>query len=86
MKISIPFKSLNKLKISMNIVMIGVVVFYKLNFRKNKTASVKYYFMIMFEIDDALMIHYVQNDLKFSLIEINEISEIFTKKFFFERN
>ena len=82
MKRSILFKSLNKLKILMNIVMIGVIVFYKLNFRKNKATNVKYYFMTMFKIDDALTIYRVQNDLKISLIEINKINEIFIKKFF----
>ena len=55
-KRSISFKSLNKLKISMNIVMIDAAVFYKLNFRKNKVINVKCYFMMMFEIDDALIV------------------------------
>ena len=80
-KKSISFKLLNKLKTSTNIVMIGAVVFYKLNFRKNKIISVKYYFIMMFEIDDALTIYRDQNDLKIFLIEINKMSEIFIKKF-----
>ena len=80
-KKSISFKSLNKSKISTNIVMINVVIFYKLNFRKNKTINVKYYFMIMFEIDDALTTYRVKNDLKILSIKINEMSEIFIKKF-----
>ena len=80
-KKSISFKSLNKSKTLTNIVMIDVIVFYKLNFRKNKTTNVKCYFMIIFEIDDALTIYRVQNDLKFLSIEINEMSEIFIKKF-----
>ena len=79
-KKSILFESLNKLKISTNIVMIDVVVFYKLNFRKNKTINVKCYFMTMFEINDALTIYRVKNDLKIFLIEINEMSDIFIKK------
>ena len=77
----ISFESLNKLRILTNIVMIDVVVFYKLNFRKNKIADVKCYFMIMFEIDDALTIYRVKNDLKIFLIKINEMSETFIKKF-----
>ena len=80
MKKSILFKSLNKSETLTNIIMIDVVVFYKLNFQKNKTTNVKYYFMIMFEIDDALTIYRVKNDLKTFLIEINEMSEIFIKK------
>ena len=36
--------------------------------------------MIMFEIDDALTIYRIKNDLKIFLIEINEMSEIFIKK------
>ena len=74
------FESLNKSKILTNIVMIDVVAFYKLNFRKNKTTNVKYYFMMMFEIDDALTIYRVKNDLKVFSIEINEMSEIFITK------
>ena len=74
-KKSISFKLLNKSETSTNI-----VIFYKLNFRKNKTTNVKYYFMTMFEIDDALTIYRVKNDLKVLLIKINEISEIFIKK------
>ena len=62
-KKSISSESLNKSKISTNIVMIDVVVFYKLNFRKNKAINIKYYFMMMFEIDDALTIYRVKNDL-----------------------
>ena len=81
MKESISFKSLNKSRISTNIVMIDVVVFYKLNFRKNKTANVKYYFIIMFEIDDALTIYRVKNDLKVFSIEINEMNESLLKNF-----
>ena len=61
--------------------MIDIVVFYKLNSRKNKTTNVKCYFMTMFEIDDALTIYRVKNDLKIFSIEINEMSEIFIKKF-----
>ena len=76
----ISFKLLNKLKILTNIVIIDVVVFYKLNFRKNKITNIKYYFIMMFEIDDALMIYHVQNDLKVFSIKINEINEIFIKK------
>ena len=76
----ISFKSLNKLKISMNIVMINAAVFYKLNFRKNKATNVKYYFMMIFEINNTLTIYRVQNDLKIFSIKINEISEIFIKK------
>ena len=76
---------LNKSKISMNIVMIGAVVFYKLNFRKNKTADVKCYFMTIFEIDVALTIYHVKNDLKILLIEINEMGEIFIKKSFLKK-
>ena len=56
---SISFESLNKSKIQTNIVMIDIIVFYKLNFRKNKTINVKCYFMIMFEIDNALTIYRV---------------------------
>ena len=81
-KKSISFKSLNKLKTSTNIIIIDVIIFYKLNFRKNKIADVKYYFMTIFEINNALTIYRVQNDLKFLLIEINEMSEIFIKKLF----
>ena len=81
-KESISFKSLNKSRISTDIVMIDVVVFYKLNSRKNKAINVKCYFMMMFEIDDALMIYRVKNDLKAFSIEVNEVSEIFIKKFF----
>ena len=55
----ISFKLLNKLKTSTNIVMIDVVVFYKLNFRKIKIIDVKCYFIIMFEIDNALTIYRV---------------------------
>ena len=73
-------ESLNKLKTSTNIVMIDVVTFYKLNFRKNKTTNVKCYFMMMFEIDDALTIYRVKNDLKIFSIKINEMNEIFIKK------
>ena len=58
-KKSISFKSLNKSRISMNIIMIDAAVFYKLNFRKNKKINVKCYFIIMFEIDDALTIYCV---------------------------
>ena len=79
-KRSISSKLLNKLKISTNIIMIDVVVFYKLNSRKNKTTSVKYYFMMMFKIDDALTIYCVKNDLKTSLIKVNKMGEIFIKK------
>ena len=79
-KRSISFKSLNKSKTSTNIVIINVVIFYKLNFWKNKTTNVKYYFITMFEIDDALTIYRVKNDLKIFLIKINEMSEIFIKK------
>ena len=61
--------------------MIDVVVFYKLNFRKNKVTDVKCYFMMMFEIDDALTIYRVKNDLKVFLIKINEMNETFIKKF-----
>ena len=57
--------------------MIDVVVFYKLNFRKNKTTKIKYYYITMFKIDDALTIYRIQNDLKSFLIKINEVSEIF---------
>ena len=53
------FKSLNKSRTLTNIVMIDVAAFYKLNFRKNKTINVKYYFMTIFEIDDALTIYRV---------------------------
>ena len=81
MKKLISFKSLNRLKIQTNIVMIDVVIFYNLNFWKNKAIDVKYYFMIIFEIDYALTIHRVQNNLKVFLIEINKINEIFIKKF-----
>ena len=81
-KKSISFESLNKSKISTNIVMIDVVAFYKLNFRKNKATNVKCYFMMIFEIDDALTIYRVKNDLKSFLIEINEMNEIFIKKSF----
>ena len=81
MKKSISFELLKKSKISTNIVIIDVVVFYKLNFWKNKTVDVKCYFMIMFEIDDALTIYCVKNDLKVFSIEINEVNEIFIKKF-----
>ena len=84
-KKSISFKLLNKSKISTNIVMIDVIVFYKLNFRKNKTTNVKYCFMIIFEIDDALTIYRVKNDLKIFSIEINKMSEIFIKKFFLKK-
>ena len=35
----------------------------------------------MFEIDDALTIYRVKNDLKTFLIKINEMNEIFIKKF-----
>ena len=80
MKKSTLSESLNKSKTSTNIVMIDVVAFYKLNFRKNKTISVKCYFMMMFEIDDALTIYRVKNDLKIFSIEVNEMSEIFIKK------
>ena len=38
--------------------------------------------MTMFEIDDALIIYRVKNDLKILSIEINEINEIFIKKSF----
>ena len=34
----------------------------------------------MFEIDDALTTYRVQNDLKFFLIKINEMNELFIKK------
>ena len=64
-----------------DIVMIDVIIFYKLNFQKNKTADVKCYFITIFEIDDALTIYRVKNDLKILLIEINEVNEIFIKKF-----
>ena len=74
------FESLNKLKISTNIVMIDVVVFYKLNFRKNKAINIRYYFIMMFKIDDALTTYRVQNNLKFLSIKINEMNEIFIKK------
>ena len=84
-KKSISSELLNKLKISTNIVMIGVVAFYKLNFRKNKAADVKYYFMTMFKINDALTIYRVKNDLKVFLIEINEMDEIFIKKSFLKK-
>ena len=80
-KKSISSESLNKLKILTNIVMIDVIVFYKLNFRKNKTINVKCYFMMIFEINDALTIYRVKNDLKILLIKINEMNEIFIKKF-----
>ena len=73
-------ESLNKSKTSIDIIMINVVAFYKLNFRKNKTADVKCYFMMMFEIDDALTTYRVKNDLKVLLLKINEMSEIFIKK------
>ena len=36
----------------------------------------------MFEIDNALTIYRVKNDLKVFLIEVNEMNEIFIKKFF----
>ena len=65
--------------------MIDVVVFYKLNFRKNKTADVKYYFMMMLKINDALIVYRVQNVLKTFSIEINEINEIFIEKSFLEK-
>ena len=84
-KKSISSESLNKSKISTNIVMIDVVVFYKLNFRKNKAANVKCYFMTMFKIDDALTIYRVKNDLKIFSIEINEMGEIFIKKSFLKK-
>ena len=71
---------LNKSKISTNIVMIDVVVFYKLNFRKNKAADVKCYFMMMFKIDDALTIYHVKNDLKIFSIKVNKVGETFIKK------
>ena len=70
----------------MNIVMIDIVVFYKLNFRKNKAINVKYYFMIIFEIDNALTIYYVKNDLKILSIKISKISKIFIKKSFLKKN
>ena len=76
---------INKSKTLTNIVMIDVVVFYKLNFRKNKTANVKCYFMMMFEIGNALTIYRVKNDLKVFSIKINEMSEIFIKKFFLKK-
>ena len=60
--------------------MIDVAVFYKLSFRKNKTTNVKYYFITIFKINDALTIYHVQNNLKFLLIKINEMSEIFITK------
>ena len=75
------FELLNKSKISTNIVIIDIVVFYKLNFRKNKTTSVKCYFIIIFEINDALTIYRVKHDLKIFSIKINEMNEIFIKKF-----
>ena len=58
-KKSISSESLIKSKTSTNIVIIDVVVFYKLNFRKNKIINVKCYFMTIFEIDDALTIYRV---------------------------
>ena len=73
---------LNKSKILTNIVMIDVVVFYKLNFRKNKTTNVKCYFMTIFKINDALTIYRVKNNLKIFLIKINKMNEIFIKKSF----
>ena len=76
------FKSLNKLRTSTNIIMIDIVVFYKLNFQKNKATNVKCYFMMMFEIDDALTIYRVKHDLKIFSIEINIVNEIFIKKSF----
>ena len=79
------FKLLNKLKTLTNIVMINVVVFYKLNFRKNKAADMEYYFIMMFKIDDALIIYHVKNDLKAFSIKINEMNEIFIKKFFLKK-
>ena len=36
--------------------------------------------MIIFEIDDALTIYRVKNDLKILSIKINEMNEIFIKK------
>ena len=56
------FKSLNKIKISTNIVIIDVIVFYKLNFRKNKATDVKCYLIIIFEINNILSIYHVQNN------------------------
>ena len=79
-------ESLNKSRISTNIVMIDAVAFDKLNFRKNKITDVKCYFMMMFKIDDVLTIYRVQNDLKFLSIEINEMNEIFIKKFSLKKN
>ena len=81
----ISFESLNKSKTSTNIVMIDAVAFYKLNFRKNKTTDVKCYFITMFEIDDALTIYRVKNDLKIFSIKINKMNEIFIKKFFLKK-
>ena len=81
-KKSTSFELLNKSRISTNIIMIDVIAFYKLNFRKNKATNVKCYFMMMFEIDDALTIYRVKNDLKVFLIKINEMNEIFIKKSF----
>ena len=40
----------------------------------------KYYFMTMFEIDNALTIYRVQNNLKPFLIKINKMNETFIKK------
>ena len=41
----------------------------------------KCYFMTMFEIDDALTVYRVKNNLKNFSIEVNEMNEIFIKKF-----
>ena len=49
----IAFESSIKLNILIVIAMIDAIVFYKLNFRKNKTAKTKNYFIIIFEIDNV---------------------------------
>ena len=47
---------------------------------QNNRLEILFYFIIMFEIDDALTIYRVKNDLKVFLIKINEMNEIFIKK------